>query len=669
MTDKNHITERILKLTLEIIYLLTGEDYSQHVGTVRGIPRPPGGLYKTVSPISDPPPLSAVHGNNNEQKILKLTNKIIHLLTGEVPIREEDIIVCFSMEEWEYVEGHKDLYKHVLMENRPFLGSSDFASNENLSMKLNFHMLSDDIAPEDHSLMLAKPKDKINASEDLQEVTLGEEHEQVTNMSTCTKYTHTVLADSGEVVLCEDKEEDADDDVVFVATENTLMGYSSDPSRTYNEENPEDSDFCLLTERIQNACHQIGSEVEPNEDSLLAVDGIYTPTCLKSIDSKWVTDVNRVDCPITPHHINTQYSSNCIIEVASVCEEGNVSHTDVYTATDHNKMEEDPMSWEKNVMYTNIYTAAELTPADLASIKKELVSWEEGNLELQTIYIPPKLMEDPTASTNGRGDVAQWNGGPAPRDSLSENTLLHIKREYEQGDFADCYATPGQTQPIPTPVNPEDCNKAAIKKEEMTTDMSVTGYTTDDENGTPANATSQTLQMFSCPDCKKCFSSDTNLAKHRLMCKGRKQHVCSGCGKCFASASYLVVHERIHTGEKPFSCSHCGKSFTRKPDLIRHERIHTGEKPFACPECGKCFTSVSNIFMHRRIHSGEKPFPCAECGKRFIKKSDLVRHEKIHITPKPLPCSLCGKTFSSKTFLSKHMAVHTAETETAQGDC
>ncbi|XP_063814480.1 uncharacterized protein LOC135054925 [Pseudophryne corroboree] len=120
--DKDHITERILKFTLEIIYLLTGEDYLPAKSfcdrvTPSSGPRVSGGWSKTQSPVTELPPHSLIHERDNDQKILDLTNKIIQLLTGEVPIRCEDITVCFSMEEWEYIEGHKELYKDAMMEN------------------------------------------------------------------------------------------------------------------------------------------------------------------------------------------------------------------------------------------------------------------------------------------------------------------------------------------------------------------------------------------------------------------------------------------------------------------------------------------------------------------------------------------------------------------------
>ncbi|KAM5127530.1 uncharacterized protein ACMZJ9_020536 [Mantella aurantiaca] len=116
--DQSHMTERILNLTLEIIYLLTGE-----------ICR----LVKSGDQVTImvPPPHSLKPERNNTKKILEVTQKMIGVLTGEVPIRCQDVTVYFSMEEWEYLEGHKDLYKDVMMDNQPPLTSPDGSSNRN----------------------------------------------------------------------------------------------------------------------------------------------------------------------------------------------------------------------------------------------------------------------------------------------------------------------------------------------------------------------------------------------------------------------------------------------------------------------------------------------------------------------------------------------------------
>ncbi|CAI9577138.1 unnamed protein product [Staurois parvus] len=109
---------RIHNLTLEVIYLLTGEDY-ELVKTRSGKILPHNSSTVDPSPIMEPPPPSLTSERNNKKQILEVTQKIVELLTGEVPIRCQDVIVYFSMEEWEYLEGHKDLYKDVMMENWP----------------------------------------------------------------------------------------------------------------------------------------------------------------------------------------------------------------------------------------------------------------------------------------------------------------------------------------------------------------------------------------------------------------------------------------------------------------------------------------------------------------------------------------------------------------------
>ncbi|XP_073536865.1 gastrula zinc finger protein XlCGF66.1-like [Phyllobates terribilis] len=115
--DRDKMAERILHLTLEILFRLTGEDYIVVKTSSERCQAPVSeGWGRLQSPITGPPPQPLIHENINDQKILELTYKMIELLTGEVPIRCQDVTVYLSMEEWEYLEGHKDLYKDVMIE-------------------------------------------------------------------------------------------------------------------------------------------------------------------------------------------------------------------------------------------------------------------------------------------------------------------------------------------------------------------------------------------------------------------------------------------------------------------------------------------------------------------------------------------------------------------------
>ncbi|PIO12705.1 hypothetical protein AB205_0104460, partial [Aquarana catesbeiana] len=137
--DRSHMTEKILNLTLEIIYLLTGERF----------PLVKSGDHMT---ITVPPCDSLKPERHNMQKILEVTKKMMELLTGEVPIRCQDVTVYFSMEEWEYLEGHKDLYKDVMMDNQPPLTSPDGSSNGNPPERCPRPLYSWDSTQEGHTI-------------------------------------------------------------------------------------------------------------------------------------------------------------------------------------------------------------------------------------------------------------------------------------------------------------------------------------------------------------------------------------------------------------------------------------------------------------------------------------------------------------------------------------
>ncbi|XP_073450784.1 uncharacterized protein [Aquarana catesbeiana] len=159
--DQCHNMEKLLNLTLENIYLLTVEDYVV-VKKSSGEPIS-GGWSRTLSPTMVPPPPSPIPERNKEQKILELTTMMVHLLTGEVPIRCQDVTVYFSMEEWEYLEGHKDLYKDVMVDNQQTLSfvkteRKEFPLNETI-LNLTLEVLSL-LTGEDCELVLKKPTER-----------------------------------------------------------------------------------------------------------------------------------------------------------------------------------------------------------------------------------------------------------------------------------------------------------------------------------------------------------------------------------------------------------------------------------------------------------------------------------------------------------------------------
>ncbi|XP_072279727.1 gastrula zinc finger protein XlCGF48.2-like isoform X2 [Pyxicephalus adspersus] len=94
--DRGHMTETILDLTLEIIYLLTGEKYAAvKMASIEGLLQ---GMYPAVSGeqsslIKGSLPLSLTSKRCNDKKILEVTQKMIELLTGEDFRRESR---CFQ---------------------------------------------------------------------------------------------------------------------------------------------------------------------------------------------------------------------------------------------------------------------------------------------------------------------------------------------------------------------------------------------------------------------------------------------------------------------------------------------------------------------------------------------------------------------------------------------
>ncbi|XP_056388357.1 uncharacterized protein LOC130283179 [Hyla sarda] len=126
--NKSQMAERILDLTMEIINLLTGEDciiMKKTDGTHDK--RGSGGWTKTQNRITVHLPHSLILQRNNDEKILALTYKIIHLMTGE---------------KWSYLKDDTDQYRDVMTENHQPTKAQEGSSTRNTSERCSHHLYS-----------------------------------------------------------------------------------------------------------------------------------------------------------------------------------------------------------------------------------------------------------------------------------------------------------------------------------------------------------------------------------------------------------------------------------------------------------------------------------------------------------------------------------------------
>uniref|UniRef100_M4B573 C2H2-type domain-containing protein n=1 Tax=Hyaloperonospora arabidopsidis (strain Emoy2) TaxID=559515 RepID=M4B573_HYAAE len=108
---------------------------------------------------------------------------------------------------------------------------------------------------------------------------------------------------------------------------------------------------------------------------------------------------------------------------------------------------------------------------------------------------------------------------------------------------------------------------------------------------------------------------------------------CSECPRQFTRRYALQEHLVTHTGEKAYRCPArgCGKCFTTTSNLARHRRLHGDElQPLACPvpSCSKTFTTAHKLQRHMRVHMDTPTRRCkfAHCNKTFSSTGNLNRH-------------------------------------------
>ncbi|XP_073536669.1 uncharacterized protein [Phyllobates terribilis] len=572
--NSDKMTERILHLTLEILFRLTGEDYTVVKKTSSECCQAPvpEEWGRTLSPITGLPPHPLIHEDINDQKILELTYKMIELLTGEVPIRCEDIAIYFSMEEWEYLQGHKDLYKDVMMEVPQPLSSPVLSSKRTTPERCPRPLLPLDCKQEDSYV----PQD--------------DQGKDLTHINTTETY---VRCDERckEELFTDDSADDCASEGHLTVADFEAADYSITPYIYEEHDIIPDIPPALHSTNLSSIPYQ----QVPSSDSLQTV--------------KQNENDNSNAKHQTAHSPEKPYS--CQEYGKCFCSKGD------HSKHKSNHMGKKPFSCSECgkccttkaslTIHQRIHTGEK--PFSCADCGKYFT--QKSNLVThKKIHIGEKPFSCAECGKcfTSKGDLVGHNRthtGEKPFSCLecgkcfNNKNSLTIHQRIHTGE---------------KPFSCHECGKCFTRKGDLCTHRSThTGE-----------------KPFSCSECGKCFTQKSSLTVHQRIHTGKMPFSCSECRKCFNKKADFSAHQRTHTGEKPFSCSECGKCFTQKSSLTVHQRIHTGKMPFSCSECRKCFNKKADFSAHQRTHTGEKPFSCSECEKCFTKKSNLVVHQKIH---------------------------------------
>ncbi|XP_077111607.1 uncharacterized protein LOC143767281 isoform X2 [Ranitomeya variabilis] len=491
--DRDKMAERILHLTLEILFRLTGEDYTvvKKTSSERCQADVSEGWGRPLSPITGPPPHPLIHEDINDQKILELAYKMIELLTGEVPIRCQDVTVYFSMEEWEYLEGHKDLYKDVMMEVPQPLTSPVLSSKRTTPERCPRPLLLQDCkqedpnVPQDHQ---GKYLPRINTTETYmrgderckEEIPTDNRTDDVTRNSEG----HLIFSDfaAGDHGITSDTYEEH---LIIPDIPQALLmkNHSSEPFQQVLSS-------ASLKENVKNKNHKTTNDLEVHTGEKQFSSGKSY-----SIKSRFIL-------------YRRSHSGNKLFSCLKCGKyfkrkAHHVSHQKIHTG-------EKP------------YSCSEC--GKCFSEKKILVKHQRTHTGEK-----PFLCSECGYCFNQRANLVRHQ-----RTHTGE-------KPFSCPECGKCFldkshlVTHQRTHTGEKPFSCSECGK----------------YFVDKSNLVKHQRTHTGEKPFSCSECGKCFIDKSNLVKHHRTHILEKQFSCSECGKCFTRKYDLVKHEKTHTGEKP----------------------------------------------------------------------------------------------------------------------
>ncbi|XP_069606473.1 oocyte zinc finger protein XlCOF22-like [Ranitomeya imitator] len=534
--DKEQMADRILHLTLEIVFRLTGEDYTvvKKISS-EGFQDPVSeGWGKTLSPITGSTPHTLIHEDINHQKILELTYKMIELLTGEVRIRCQDVAVYVSMEEWEYVEGHKDLYKDIMMEDPQPLTSPAISSERTTPERCPRPLLPPDCKQENPKV----PQDP--QDEDLTHINTTETYvrrdEQCKEEIPADDYPgdYTKRSD-GTLTTSIFKSDDLD------ITQDITDAYATIPEIQSSFHRKDLSSYPFKQVPSSDSSQFIKKNKSHKRDikyrnTITAKKSFSSAECEKSFSLKtsFVTHPKIHIEVVSQKRVHTRKKTNSCSECGKCF-----------------------ASKSKLVIHQRTHTGEKLCSC---SVCGKHFNQNSHLIRHQRIHTGEK----PYSCT-------ECGKFFADKSYLVTHQRIHTgEKPFSCSECHKCFTHKSYLithQKIHTgekPYSCSECGKCFIYRSHLFTHQ----------------RTHTGEKPFPCLECKKYFSYKSTLAIHQRTHTGEKPFSCLVCGKCFADSSYLATHQRSHTGEKPFSCLECKKCFTKKWSLTKHQISHKGRSHY-----------------------------------------------------------------------------------------
>ncbi|XP_073537931.1 uncharacterized protein [Phyllobates terribilis] len=520
--NRDNMAEKILHLTLEILFRITGEDYTVVKKTSSERCQDPvsEGWRRPLSPITGPPSHPFIHEDINDQKIVDLTYKMIELLTGEVPIRCQDVSVYLSMEEWEYLEGHKDLYKDIMMEVPQLLTSPDLSSKRTTPERCPCPLPPQDCKQEDPNV----PQDH--------------QGEDLTHINTTETY---VRGDE----RC--KEEIPTYDYPDDCTRRSEGQLTSSIFKSDDLEIPQDTiEVTAIIPDIPSSLHSKDLSSDPMKQ-VLSSDSLPTT---KENQSHKISIKKRIAPKAKKPFSRSEYGNSFPLQKSFL------NHQKIHTAENRFSCFKCGKCFkEKSDLVSHQRTHTEEKPFSCSECGK-CFFWNSYLVSHQRSHTGEKPF---SCSECGKCF------------NLKAHLLGHQKihtgeKPFSCSECGKCFVDKSslikhqRTHTGEKPFLCSECGKCFAEKSSLIRHQ----------------RTHTGEKPFSCSECGKCFREKSSLIPHQRTHTGEKPFSCSECGKCFTEKSSLLKHQRTHTGEKCFSCSKCGKCFTQKSNFVRHQRTHTG---------------------------------------------------------------------------------------------